>query len=284
MRNDQPVQDAARYLFEGVAPERKDELKALWDRYSPRFNMLDDLGREGRFVLDAGLYREVRFNHRAVRVFWVASFAAWEGYRAVAQSVAEGRLDLTRFKALVDCVRDILAADDPEAVPLPRGIPQPGALLDARLNPQLRAAAELAHFAAGWPLLHEIRHLQHQQEGTGAGAEADRAARHAEELSCDAFATEFLLARVADYAREHQEDAGLVLQKRKIGVYFSFFAMTLVAKDRWGLSETHPALQDRIDAVMKISAPSLLAEAIGHLAFVALRLLWPEAPAVAWSS
>ena len=31
-RNDMKVQDAARLLFEGVAPERKDELASFWNK------------------------------------------------------------------------------------------------------------------------------------------------------------------------------------------------------------------------------------------------------------
>jgi hypothetical protein len=38
-RDDQAVQDAARNLFEGIAPERDAELKALWTKYRPRFNI-----------------------------------------------------------------------------------------------------------------------------------------------------------------------------------------------------------------------------------------------------
>lgn len=35
-RSDEKVQNAARMLFLGVAPERRDELESLWDQYQPR--------------------------------------------------------------------------------------------------------------------------------------------------------------------------------------------------------------------------------------------------------
>lgn len=36
--------------------------------------------------MDAGSYRYIRFNHHVVRSFWIGAFAAWEGYRTVAES------------------------------------------------------------------------------------------------------------------------------------------------------------------------------------------------------
>jgi hypothetical protein len=73
-RSDEAVQDAARELFLGVAPERHAELQALWWRYGPSFELLSDSGPDG--FLEAGLFKFVRFNHRAMRAFWLASFIA----------------------------------------------------------------------------------------------------------------------------------------------------------------------------------------------------------------
>jgi hypothetical protein len=46
---------------------------------------------------------------------------------------------------------------------------------------------------------------------------------------------------------EASVDAHQVHQKRQIGVYFALFAMALICAGRWAESETHPALQTRID-------------------------------------
>jgi hypothetical protein len=86
-RNDEGIQQIVKNMFLGVAPERADELEKMWVENDLRFNVLPDDGRDGRFVMDAGCYREIRFNHRVMRAFWVASFAAWEGYRACAEAV-----------------------------------------------------------------------------------------------------------------------------------------------------------------------------------------------------
>lgn len=279
MRNDQAVQDAARALFEGVAPERKSELEQLWNEHSPRFNLLEDFSQDGSFVLEAGCYRDVHFNHRVMRAFWVASFAAWEGYSAVADGVTQGKLDLALFQELIDCVRQILSAPDSETVRLPKDIPEPGHLPDRIQQPMLRAAAELAHFAIGWALLHEVRHIIHQRKGTSAGMHGSREAKHAEELSCDSFATQFLLDRVTDFAVETGQDAVLVKQKRELGIYFAFFAIAVFANDNWGDSDTHPSVQQRIDATISTIGNSLdTALGIAYLAFFALNTLWPDAP------
>jgi hypothetical protein len=79
------------------------------------------------------------------------------------------------------------------------------------------------------------------------------------------------------------EDVVLVRRKRETGIYFALFTLTLLAKDNWDASKTHPAVQDRIDAVeaMMGTARDEIAKAIARTAFAALRTLWPTAPGVA---
>ncbi|AZN35882.1 hypothetical protein [Iodobacter ciconiae] len=54
-------------------------------------------------------------------------------------------------------------------------------------------------------------------------------------------------------------------------------------KDNWGASNTHPAVQDRIDAVEATMGAERdeLAKVIARTAFAVLRTLWPTAPDVA---
>ena len=71
----------------------------------------------------------------------------------------------------------------------------------ASSDSQGRATVELATIAAAWALLHELRHIRHQRERTGASPFSDdRNAKHREELSCDAFATRFLLDQADNYS------------------------------------------------------------------------------------
>jgi hypothetical protein len=281
VRNDDQVQTGVQALFEGVVPEKNAELKDLWKKYSPRFNVLEDVTRDGRFIMDAGAYREVRFNHRALRAFWLAAFIAWEGYRAVSEYVRQSRLNLDTFDEMLQCFERILTVDDPVAVPLPDGVPEPGILPDAASFPEQRATAELAIFAVGWALLHEVRHIKHQQEGTAAAPDGDPAKRREEESSCDDFATEFLISEVGAYAASQGVEPALVRQKRESGIYFALFALTLRAKDRWGESDSHPAIQARINGACQIIGPDEIgvAAAVAQTAFAALRMIWPAAPA-----
>jgi hypothetical protein len=283
LRQDESVQDAIKLLFLGCAPEREAELRQLWETLNPLFQVAGEIHEGDRFIFDAGAYRYVRFNHRAVRAFWLGSFAAWEGYRAIADNIDSFNFDFSRMAGLIAAFEQVLISDQPDLEPLAEGVPEPGQLPDATKDAQGRAAAELAIFAVGWALLHEVKHLQHQQAGTGTDLHGvDEKLFHKEELSCDAFATNFLLERAADFSASSSSDLSKVRQKRELGIYFSFFILTLLAKDRWGATKTHPAIQDRIDAVCSLmrTTHSEVAEAIAHTAFAALRTLWENAPGV----
>ena len=280
-RNDQEVQNAVKANFIGIVPERKHDLDTLFNRYRPNFNILEDSGSGGNFVMDAGAYRLIRFNHRAMRAFWLASFIAWEGYNSVHNGIVKGsEPDLNRFKKMIDCFTEILTVDNPSMVTLPEGVPQPGKYVDRHRQPETQATAEIATIALGWALLHEMHHLKHQQEGTAAPQEAPPEDRHAEELSCDEFATRFILERVNEYAELKHQSAAMIAQKREIGIYFAAFAMTLICKNNWYQTDTHPALQVRIDAIMQQmdhSRPGI-SDAIAYAANAALRCIWPNSP------
>jgi hypothetical protein len=275
-RNDAEVQQAARSLFVGVIPERREELEGFWEKYDLRFNVLEEITEDGSFILDAGQYRDIRFNHRAMQAFWLAGFIAWEGYRAIHSYLTKGTKDFQRYNEMIDVFYCILRDDDSAHVPMPKGIPGPGNYAELI---ELRAAAELSTFAVGWALLHEVRHIRHQREGTSAALEAPPDAKRAEELSCDEFATRFMLERVREFAAEHEKDPELARHKRELGIYFAMFALTLIGTGNWGDSATHPATQTRINALINQiqGTGTRMFDAIAHVAFVALRSRWPEA-------
>ncbi len=276
------VQTAARNIFAGCIPERDEEVKALWADFDLRFRLAQDSHDGEKIVMRGGLYRYVDFNHRTLRAFWVAGYAAWEGYSVMAESIATGRQgSLARFKELVEAVRRIAGNAEADSEPLPEGVAEPGQYDGQAV--QERAASELATFAACWAFLHEVRHIQHQREGTSADTEeSDPSKRHEEELSCDRFAADFLLARVEKFAADQSVLVEKVRQKREIGVYFALFAMGVLADGKFGDSATHPALVRRIQAVQETIGAKGTCEAqmIGRLAFEALRQLQSEAPTV----
>ncbi len=281
VRQDEIVQQAIRKLFIGSVPERADELSSFWEDLDLVFRLLPDDHEDGRLIMDAGSYRYIRFNHRVVRSFWIGAFAAWEGYRAVAESKDFPTVDLTRFQELIAAFDAAIQNDQSDEAPLPDGVPEPGTLPDKNEDSQGRAASELSIIAVAWALLHEVRHIRHQREGTSASVHGDtQEARHREEFSCDEFATLFILEHVARYSDQSSDDPVLVRRKREMAIYFALFALTLLAKDSWEASDTHPSVQDRIDAVCRlmVDGGDELAEAIAHSAFATLRTLWSSAP------
>jgi hypothetical protein len=281
VRDDSTVQTAVRNLFVGSAPERESDLIEMWKDLDLKFQLTPDIHEGDRIIMDAGAYQYVRFNHRVLRAFWIAGYAAWEGYRTVAESRSLQALDLTRFRELVSSYDSCLAGTEADLEALPVGVAEPGQYPDASTDPQGRAASELATIAVAWAMLHELRHIRHQREGTGADPYSDDAeAKRAEELSCDAFATAFLLDQIDLYARSTNQSADLIRQKRQLGIHFGLFAITLLAKDKWSESNSHPAVQARIDAVRNImtNCKSDLAAAIAHFSFAVLGVVWPGAP------
>lgn len=281
-REDARVQEAIRNLFFGSMPERESEISGLLCELELVFQMLPDVNRDGHIIMDGGLYRFVRFNHRVVRSYWIGAYAAWEGYKAIAESTNIVEVDLRRFQELIAAFEATIENQQADEQPLPHGVPEPGSLPDKGKDPQRRAAAELAIIALGWAFLHEIRHVRHQREGTSAGASGTPECKWQEEYSCDEFATKFILEKIPSYADESGDNKSLVRRKRELAIYFALFALTLLAKDKWGESDSHPAVQSRINAVCEIMGHDRdeTAEAIGCAAFATLRTLWPSAPTV----
>ncbi|WP_207460251.1 phage exclusion protein Lit family protein [Azospirillum sp. SYSU D00513] len=277
-RGDAQVQSAARALFNGCAPERKTELDDLWERFAPEFQVHEDNHPNGPFLFDAGAYKYVRFNNRAMRLIWLGAFIAWEAFSATPET-QQTAPDWTRLKAMLSTFNGILAAVDPETVPYPSGVPLPGVYLDGKANPEERAVGELATIASGWALLHEFRHIQNQQSGTAAALD-DEAGVRAEELDCDSFATTFLTKCIGDYAASSGYPADKVRCKRQLAIYISLFNIALLTNGHWEQSATHPALRDRIDAVKAIFGADRQAEAehVAELAFQALGCILPGAP------
>lgn len=281
MRDDEIVQRAVGQLFLGSVPEREQELSDMWGELDPVFQLTPDDCNGERVILDAGAYRYVRFNHRVLRAFWIAGYAAWEGYKLIAESPDVSALSTSRFEQLVKAFEDTVENGDPSVTSLPPGVAEPGEFPDKELDSEGRAAAELATIAVAWALLHELRHIRHQRDGTGANpSEENKETNHHEEFSCDEFATEFLLERADEYATSQDADVELVIRKRQLGIYFAMFAITLLAKDKWDASDTHPSVQARIDAVreqMK-DKKSEVAAGIAHAAFAVLDQQWSGVP------
>lgn len=286
LRTDQDVQIAARFLFDGCAPERRQDIDALWASFRPSFQFAPDIYQGQRFILDAGAYRYIRFNHRVLRAFWLAAFVAWEGSEAVNAALQTSNnpcaANFTRFHLLIEAFRSTLASDDPSLEPLPEGVPEPGTYPGAD-RPTSQAPTELATLAAGWAFLHEARHMKHQQEGTGAPQDGTSQQFHEEEFSCDEFAAHFLIDQHAKYAQDASVDVAAVLKKRCLGLCVAMFALVLMSEDNWEASDTHPSVQSRLDRIRAFLGADAEDSAMIIGAFMALRCIWPDVPTLAFA-
>jgi hypothetical protein len=275
------VTEHLRALFVGVAPERAHELEEFWGRFGPVVQIVPDDDRGEAPVMEAGMYRYLRFNHRILRMIWLLGFSAWEGYVMIHNGATTGQLGdaAERFKASLEAAIAIGKAKDPLSVGLPAGVPEPGPTEAFDIGSTLRAAGEIATFAVGWAFLHEVQHLMHQQNDT-AGSEEPKD-RHAEELSCDEFATRFLLERVGEYATENNASKEKVLCKRQLGIYFALYAMAVIGREKWGASATHPAIQTRIDQALRLMHETGFSKGAAVLAsasFAALQAVFKNVP------
>lgn len=275
---DDEVTQRLRALFLGIAPERTKELEKLWDRYGPVVLVVPD---DDLLVMEAGLYRYLRFNHRMLRMIWLLSFSAWEGYVMIHNATTTGELGdaAEQFKAALETAIAVSVAKNPLSVTLPSAVPEPGPTDVLPVGSTARAAGEIAIFAVGWAFLHEIRHLIHQQDDTAGGEAA--AERHAEELSCDDYATRFLLEQVENYAKDRNEPEAKVAFKRQLGIYFALYALAVIGRGKWDASESHPAIQTRMDqalATMNAVGFSKGAAVIASASFAALNAIFKDVP------
>lgn len=270
------LQQVARNLLLGAIPERAGELQVLWDAYGPEFQLVEDDHPDGPIILDAGIYKFVRFNHRMMRLFWLAGHALWEGFEAFQRFAEGGAARLERLNTIVGCFDQTMIAKDVDHVPWPVGVPKPGVLVEHVEGDPGRVAGEIAILSAAFAVLHELRHLAHQNEGTSAPYDNEVLCRE-EEHSCDEFAVGYLLERIDDYVANTGEQAQRVLEKRQIGVYAALFALALLIKNRPGETKTHPSTQDRLNRVIRqmndSSGLTKKASVVAMAAFCSLQLL-----------
>jgi hypothetical protein len=278
---DNEVTEHLRALFLGVVPERSQELASYWEQYGPVVKVVADDEQGDAPVMEAGAYRYLHFNHRMLRVIWLLSFSAWEGYVMIHNVATTGDLGDAeeRFKESLQAAIAVSKARDPLGVKLPDGIPEPGPTEKLPFGSSARAAGEIATFATGWAFLHEVKHLMHQQEGTSGGD--DPAACRAEELSCDEFATRFLLERVGTYASADHVSEEKVRYKRQLGIYYALYAIAVIGREKWGETATHPAVQDRVNQALDLMSATGFSKGAAVMAsasFMALQTAFKNVP------
>jgi hypothetical protein len=226
----QSKQEQAGYdalaLFQMVAPERSVELADLVSRYTPAFFLASD---QTRFLLSASpSFGFVQLSNRTLLRVWLLAWVMWKEMYCwftfiwmMARSGAPfrlSRIDLIPDQKTTYAVADALYCEVmafvnsdpmdwtswPAAIPKPRDIAQ-GSKEDGLIK-------DLAHHAIAFFLLHEVRHIMLHTDGS-TGSPAGE-----EELECDRWAIDYLLAQSAVYATTASEDPVLVKSKRAMGI------------------------------------------------------------------
>lgn len=250
--------DIVEQLLSAAAPERKSELNALWQRYNPDFKIAED-GKNTHFNADA---QRVQFDHKTLRLFWLLGFTGWkvlECYSpAVVCSVAASQpLDAiiakdqglsaveTQFEDCLYVAKSMVLAANADEVAWPSGIPMPLADRTSLADKQDRATFDLVCLATAYAFFHELRHVMFLQDRNMPLSRPD------EEIACDAWAREFLTAKIGVYVQSSGEPLDAVLRKRSIGLALGVFILHEITP-RLGHAGTdeYPPIADRIDALL----------------------------------
>lgn len=245
-------------LLAAAAPEQRASLQSLWQCYDPEFRIAED-GQGTHLNANS---RRVQFDHKTLRLFWLLGFAGWrvlECYSpAIICSLASG-LTLgeviaqdhglqaveTQFEGHLYVARNLLHAINADEIKWPSDIPMPLADRTFLANDQEKAAFDLVCLATAYAFLHELRHVMFLNDKNAPPSRPD------EEIACDAWAREFLTARIGIYVESSREPFDAVLRKRSIGLALGVFILHEITP-RLGHAGTdeYPPIADRMDALL----------------------------------
>lgn len=249
---------AIEHLILGAAPERHLDLDKIWKKYDPIFWCMEDTVG---FKLEAK-GKNVNFQHKTTEIFWILGFAAWNAVilhvpHIYAHLLTGARLDKSlleqdqglseaeaAFENLLYCIQCAQRVVSVAEMEWPAGVPE---LTNDRssLEHEMQATYDLILIALAYAFLHEIRHVMYYVDGDAPAKQAD------EELECDKFARNFIMAKAADYADNGDVPVEKILGKRAAGVTLGAFVVYEISDDsiRAG-GYLYPPIADRIDALV----------------------------------
>lgn len=253
------TQDRAGYdalgLFRMAAPERSEELEALVHKYNPAFFVATD---QSRFLLEANpSLGFVRYLNRTLLQVWVLAWAMWKEMYCWSSEIwflAQGHKPfvLAEFEALPDQAQSYADADSLylEAMAFARSDPMDWGSWPSKVPKPLDIASgtkedwlikDFVHHALAFFFLHELRHVVLHHDSRPFDS------RHEEELECDRWAAEFLLARSDSYAAATSEDPAKVKSKRAMGVALGTAIIAHIQElGLWEAGMGHPSVAERM--------------------------------------
>lgn len=250
-------------LLFGAAPERKEDVQALWANYDPRFWICEDASRilfQARWDRQSGEQR-IEFTERANSLIWLIGFTAWKIFQCyspyaflgslLARQIDDDFIDQdvgfadseAAFELHLYAVKCLQLATSTDQIAWPSDIPKPQACRPASAQDQ--AAFDLTCIATAYVYLHEIRHVKFSKDGQRPVLLDE------EELLCDVFAREFLMSKVGTYCDTSGEAFEKVLMKRAMGVALGVFAVYLLTPtDQHAGTDEYPPIGERMQALI----------------------------------
>ena len=232
-------------LFDGVMPERQEEIERLWEKYDPHVNIVDDaLG-----ITLNSTKRRIRFGQKTMDIFWLICFSGWRAIECYSPHVICSHLmgitigELIRednklievereYKERRVAVKSFINATDIGDISWPPDLPRPSANRNALNSSQYKATFDLTCFAIAFTLLHEFRHVMLDTD------EQRPIDRREEELACDVWARQMMIAKLEKYSKKHGHSYHDVLRKRSMGLALAAIILHDITPE-WGHCGNH---------------------------------------------
>lgn len=250
--------DELTKLFEGVIPERLDEVLGLIATHSAQFRRVGD--KRG-FNLDAGAYGAIQFTQRSLEQLWLFGFAGLYAIHSFSgviflvkcrglkfdlaeiAGLPEQKEENERFSRIIETIKGLNSADSDYDFTWPAGIPKPEA--GKPQDTEQAAVFDLVLMATAYVFLHELKHVIFESEGNAPEDSLD------EEMECDSFAVDMMLLKIQDYSAESGYSEDQVRMKRSISIALgSAFLAVATPRNSLGGTATHPAVHDRWSATL----------------------------------
>lgn len=242
-----------RSLFEGVMPERIDEVLSLIQSSSAQFRRIGD---KPGFNLEAGAFGVIQFTQRSLTQLWLFGFSGifalhcYAGIAVLAKSQSL-RFDLEeigtlqgqaeedeRFSKLIEVILHLNNAESEYDFTWPNGIPKPEN--GKPKNIEHAAVFDLVLMATAYVFLHELKHVIFEADGNAPTESVE------EEMQCDAFASQMMLGEIGKYCDSSGYPEEKVHMKRAVGIALgnAFFAV-VTPRANFGGTRSHPPVHQR---------------------------------------
>ena len=252
-------EEAFTLIFKS-APEHRERLEKFRKEHVVFFERV--AGKPG-IALKATKEGRVQFACKDLQVMWLLGFSLWKSIELFSPAVLLSGLTkepLSSVLALDDKLKDLerdyrermaavmtlLSANKLDCKRWPDDIPLPVKSCEDWTDKQNIAAFDLVMMAISVLFLHELKHVEFFAEpDTGI-------LRAKEELQCDAWARDWFISELADYARESGDSHQKVYSKRAMALLLvsEFLRLDDEYSQRKGVfNDVYPPLAQRIVAL-----------------------------------